>query len=156
MAYVALGSNLGDRDAHLAGAREKLARLPGTRLLGASAVEETLPIGPVPQGAYLNQMIALETTLAPEALLDACLAIEREHGRERQVRWGPRTLDLDLVYLERGAAHTARLVVPHPELPNRDFWRRHLGEVRRLVPSTLRGDDARLHAAAGGILPEPA
>lgn len=156
MAYIALGSNVGDRVRHLEGAREALARLPGTRVVAKSAVEETSPIGPVPQGPYLNQMIAVETSLEPEALLDHCLGIERAHGRERDVRWGARTLDLDLVYLEGAAVRTPRLVVPHPELPRRDFWRRHLAEVRAAVPPSLRGDDARLHAAAGGPLPEPA
>ena len=76
LVYVALGSNLGDRDAHLARARARLDALSGTRVVAASTIEETAPVGSVPQGAYLNQMLRVDTTLAPEALLDACLAIE--------------------------------------------------------------------------------
>ena len=130
-AYVALGSNLGDRAAHLALARARLDALPGTRVAAASPVDETAPVGPVPQGAYLNQMLAVTTTLAPEALLDACLAIEQEAGRDRAagVRWGPRTLDLDLVLYGEATVRTARLVVPHPELPRRDFWQRELAAL---------------------------
>ena len=131
MAYIALGSNLGDRDAHLARARAAIAALPGTRLLAASAVEETVPLGPVAQGPFLNQMLAVETELAPLALLEALQEIERAAGRERRVRWGPRTLDLDIVAFDRQRVSGPRLVVPHPELPHRDFWRRELEEVRQ-------------------------
>ena len=70
IAYIALGSNLGDREAYLARARSALGALPGTRVLRASSVEETAPVGDVPQGPYLNQMVAVETTLTPRALLD--------------------------------------------------------------------------------------
>ena len=80
-AYVALGSNLGDRDGHLAAARDALARLPGTTLIGASAVEETAPLAGMTQPAYLNQMVALDTRLSPRELLEACQAIEREQAR---------------------------------------------------------------------------
>lgn len=129
--YVALGSNLGDRDAHLAHARRRLADTDGTRVVAASAVEETAPVGPTPQGAYLNQMLAIETTLEPEALLDACLAIEAERGRDRTgaVRWSARTLDLDLVLFGTRRVDSPRLRVPHPELSRRDFWQRELAEL---------------------------
>ena len=129
VAYIALGSNLGDRDAHLRAARESIARLPGTRLLAASESEETAPIGPPGQGPYLNQMIAIETSLAPRALLDALLAIEVERGRVRGERWAPRTLDLDIVMFEGRSIDEPGLVVPHPELPARDFWRRELAQL---------------------------
>jgi 2-amino-4-hydroxy-6-hydroxymethyldihydropteridine diphosphokinase len=84
-AAIALGSNLGDRAASLARAREAIARLPLTRLLAASDVEETAPLGPVAQGPYLNQMLLVETTLEPLALLDALLALEQAEGRVRQL-----------------------------------------------------------------------
>jgi 2-amino-4-hydroxy-6-hydroxymethyldihydropteridine diphosphokinase len=129
VAYIALGSNLGDRDAHLRAAREAIGRLPGTRVLGASDVEETDPIGPVGQGPYLNQMIAIETSLAPRALLGALQAIEAERGRVRRERWAPRTLDLDIVMLEGRSIDEPGLVVPHPELDARDFWRRELAQL---------------------------
>ena len=130
VAYVALGSNLGDRGAYLALARAALAALPRSRLRGVSSIEETAPIGPIAQGPYLNQMAALETDLEPEELLDALHRIERSAGRLRDTRWGPRTLDLDIVMYERRTVATDRLVIPHPELARRDFWRRGLGELR--------------------------
>ena len=128
--YIALGTNVGDRDRHLETARAELAALPTSKVVGVSAIEETAPIGPVQQGNYLNQMIALDTSLAPEQLLDELLRIEREHGRIRGERWGARTLDLDIVRFGDRTMDTDRLVLPHPELPNRDFWQRELTELR--------------------------
>jgi len=131
--YVALGSNVGDRAAHLAYARARLGALPGTRPIGVSQVEDTAPLGPMPQDRYLNQMVLLETTLTPEALLAHCQAIEAERGRERRVRWGPRTLDLDIVRFGARAVQAPGLTIPHPELPHRDFWLREIAELDALV-----------------------
>ena len=130
IAYIALGSNLGDREEYLEQARSALAALPGTRLLRASSVEETAPVGDVPQGPYLNQMVAIETELAPRALLDRLHEIERSAGRVRGVRWGARTLDLDIVMFDRQTVSEPDLLVPHPEIPNRDFWQRELAELQ--------------------------
>jgi 2-amino-4-hydroxy-6-hydroxymethyldihydropteridine diphosphokinase len=127
--YVALGSNVGDRAGHLAHARERLTRLPGTRVLRQSRIEETAPIGPVPQGPYLNQMVLLETELEPIELLAQLHAIELERGRARTARWGPRTLDLDIVRYGDRTVHERELTIPHPELPNRDFWLREIAEL---------------------------
>jgi len=129
IAYVALGSNLGDRVAHLSAARAALAALPLSCVVGASSVEETAPIGPVPQPPYLNQMVAVETSLSPRALLDALLDIERAEGRVRLERWGPRSLDLDIVRFAAQTVSEPGLTVPHPELPRRDFWQRELDEL---------------------------
>ncbi|UCG86217.1 MAG: 2-amino-4-hydroxy-6-hydroxymethyldihydropteridine diphosphokinase [Gemmatimonadota bacterium] len=131
LAYVALGSNIGDRTGNLALARLRLAALPRTTLRGASAVEETAAIGPQPQDDYLNQMVLLETELAPRRLLQSCHEIEREAGRQRSVRWGPRTLDLDIVLFGDLTIDEPDLVIPHPALPHRDFWQR---EIRELEP----------------------
>jgi len=130
VAYVALGSNLGDRDLHLARARDALAAIPRTRVIATSAVEETAPIGPIQQGPYLNQMVALETELTPRELLAELQRIEHQAGRTREVRWGPRTLDLDIVRYERQTASDADLVVPHPAEKAREFWQRELAELR--------------------------
>jgi len=130
VAYVALGSNVGDRDGYLARARRALAAVPRSRVLAMSTVEETAPIGPVEQGPYLNQMVALETDLSPRELLRELHRIEREAGRIREVRWGPRTLDLDIVRYERQTASDDDLVVPHPAEESRDFWQRELAELR--------------------------
>ena len=128
-AYIALGSNVGDRVAYLSRARAALAALPDSRILAESSIEETAPIGPVEQGAFLNQMVALETSLSPADLLRELQTIEQREGRERTVRWGPRTLDLDIVRFERQTVNEPSLVVPHPELQNRQFWRRELAEL---------------------------
>ena len=127
--FVGLGSNVGDRAAHLAAGRAGLAALPETELVAASRVEETAPIGPVPQGPYLNQMVLLTTGLPPRVLLDRCLAIERGEGRVRGERWGPRTLDLDIVRFGDRQIAEPGLTIPHPELPHRDFWQRELAEL---------------------------
>lgn len=132
VAYIALGSNLGDRDAHLASARAALASVPRSRLIAVSAIEETAPIGPIGQGAYLNQMVALETELGPDALLAELQAIERRAGRVRDVRWGPRVIDLDIVTMRDQRSDEEHCRVPHPELPNRDFWQRELNELRAM------------------------
>jgi 2-amino-4-hydroxy-6-hydroxymethyldihydropteridine diphosphokinase len=133
VAYIALGSNLGDRHEYLARARAAIAVIPHVRIVAESTVEETAPIGPVSQGAFLNQMIAVETTLSPRELLDCLQEVETSQGRTRGVRWGPRTLDLDIVAFEAQTVNDADLQVPHPELANRDFWRRELAEVRGML-----------------------
>jgi 2-amino-4-hydroxy-6-hydroxymethyldihydropteridine diphosphokinase len=128
-AYIALGSNLGDRAGHLAAARAALAALPRSRLVAQSSVEETAPLGGMDQPPYLNQMVLLETALDPRALLAACQAIERSRGRVRGERWGARTLDLDIVRYGHRRIADPDLIIPHPELPNRDFWIRELAEL---------------------------
>lgn len=130
VAYVALGSNLGEREVFLAQARRSISELPKTRLIGESLVEETAPIGPVQQGPFLNQMIAIETELSPHELLRELMRIEQEAGRVRDRRWGPRTLDLDIVLFEKQSVNDPDLSVPHRELSNRPFWLRELIELR--------------------------
>ncbi len=133
-AFIALGSNLGDRDAHLASAVASIGRLPGTRLVGESAIYETAPMGPA-EFAFLNAAVAVETSLEPAALLDALLQIERDHGRVRDRKWGPRILDLDLLLVMEGGSsidlRTDRLELPHPGITRRDFV---LAPLRDLVP----------------------
>jgi 2-amino-4-hydroxy-6-hydroxymethyldihydropteridine diphosphokinase len=129
--YLALGSNLGDRDAHLREARQALAALPGTRLIDASSVEETRPLGGMRQPPYLNQMVLVETELEPRALLEACQAIESRAGRIRGEHWGPRTLDIDIVRYGNRRITEPDLVIPHPGVTDRDFWQRELAELER-------------------------
>lgn len=132
-ADVALGSNLGDRAAYLDCARAALSLLPVTRLVAISSVEETAPLGGLAQGPYLNQMVALETRLAPHALLATLHAIESALGRVRGLRWGPRTIDLDLVRYGERQACGARLELPHPGLPRRAFWQREIAELDAIL-----------------------
>jgi 2-amino-4-hydroxy-6-hydroxymethyldihydropteridine diphosphokinase len=130
IAYIALGSNIGNRELTLARARAAIGGIRETRIVGESRIEETAPLGPIPQGPYLNQMVAVETELAPRALLTALQRIERSAGRVRSLRWAPRTLDLDIVLIEGMKYSDDTLTIPHPELPNRDFWNRELDELK--------------------------
>ncbi|HST07356.1 MAG TPA: 2-amino-4-hydroxy-6-hydroxymethyldihydropteridine diphosphokinase [Gemmatimonadaceae bacterium] len=130
VAYIALGSNLGRREVFLAQARSRIAALDKTRVLAQTDAEETAPLGPVAQGPFLNQMIAIETELSPRELLEELHRIEAEAGRVRAERWGPRTLDLDIVLFERQSVTEPGRTVPHPQLTNRDFWLRELTTLR--------------------------
>lgn len=129
VAYIALGSNLGDRERYLALGRRGIAELPRTTVLAVTAPEETDPIGPPGQGRYLNQMIAIDTELGPHELLRALQQIEQRAGRVRAERWSSRTLDLDIVKFARQTISDAALVVPHPALAQRDFWQRELATL---------------------------
>jgi len=131
---IALGSNIGDRARLLAQARAAIERLPDTTLVAASPVEETAPIGPVAQGPFLNQMLLVETGLEPRALLDALLDIERAQGRVRGERWGPRTIDCDIVLFGERRVREPDLVIPHPELMRREFWLRELKDLDVRLP----------------------
>lgn len=128
-ALVALGSNLGDRAGHLLGAVAALARRPKVRLAGLSRIYETVPVGPAGQGPYLNAVLAVETELGPLELLEVLLAIERAHGRVRRERWGPRTLDLDLLDFGGRVLERPELSLPHPRLHERAFVLVPLAEV---------------------------
>lgn len=130
-AYLALGSNLGDREAALRLAREEIAALPGTVLRAVSAMEETLPLRGLAQPPYLNQMLALDTTLPPLRLLQACQRIEALAGRTRADRWASRVLDIDIVGYGTLRLEDPALVLPHPGLPEREFWRRELDQLHR-------------------------
>jgi 2-amino-4-hydroxy-6-hydroxymethyldihydropteridine diphosphokinase len=133
VAFVALGSNLGDRAARLAQARSALSLVRASRLVAISSVEETAPLGGLAQAPYLNQMVALRTTLAPIALLASLHRIEDALGRVRAARWAPRTIDLDIVRYGDHAITSRTLVLPHPGLAQRDFWRRELAELTTLL-----------------------
>jgi dihydroneopterin aldolase/2-amino-4-hydroxy-6-hydroxymethyldihydropteridine diphosphokinase len=141
-AYVALGSNLGDRREHL---RYGVRSLPG--VVALSHLYETDPVGGPEQGAYLNLVAELDTELYPWELLDLCLAIEAGAGRERVVRWGARTLDLDVLLWGDARIESERLTVPHPRMWERRFV---LEPLNDLAPQLLPEDwDRRL--PAGGI-----
>lgn len=139
-AYIGLGSNLGDRLAALEAALGALARLEGLDLVAVSAAYETAPVGPVAQGDYLNAVTQVRTRLKPRALLEALLQIERGHGRERRERWGPRTLDLDLLLWGRVRVAEPGLVVPHPRLTERRFVLEPLLEI---APDLVHPDGGR-------------
>lgn len=141
-AAIGLGANLGDRRATLASAVTALTTVGD--VLRVSSLYETEPVGP-PQPAYLNAAVALEVTLAPERLLDVLLEIERAHGRERREKWGPRTLDLDVLFgRSEGQSlvfRSRRLAIPHPAVFSRSFAVAPLfdvmPELRALFPLLL-------------------
>jgi 2-amino-4-hydroxy-6-hydroxymethyldihydropteridine diphosphokinase len=125
---IAIGSNLGDRAAHVRFARDRLALL--LTHLETSSTYETEPVGvPAGHGAFLNAAAVGETSLTPDALLDALLAIERERGRERPFPLAPRTLDLDLILFGDVVVETERLKVPHPRFRERAFVLDPLAEI---------------------------
>jgi len=125
--YLALGSNLGDRQQYLHRAIARLRGVQGVTVLRVSACYETTPVGGPPgSGAYLNAVAEAETSLEPEVLLRAILEIEESLGRVRTVLNAPRTIDLDIVKFAKQRVDTETLVVPHPGLADRDFWQREL------------------------------
>lgn len=134
-AWIALGSNVaGDMaspEEQLESACEMLADLPGTRLLRRSSWYRSAPFGPVEQDDFINGVAELETLLQPHALLDNLLAIEIAHGRKREQRWGPRTLDLDILLHGDETIDSPRLQLPHPGIPERNFV---LYPLRELEP----------------------
>ena len=138
VAYVGLGSNLGDREATI---RAAIAALPG--LVAVSTLRETDPVGVVDQPRFLNGAARVETDLSARQLLDALLAIERELGRERRERWGPRTIDLDLLLYGDTAVAEDGLTVPHPRLHERRFVLEPLAELdpALVVPGRGRVSD---------------
>lgn len=127
-ALIGLGSNLGDRERHLRSAIQELAALGSVEAV--SSVFETAPIGGPPQDPYLNMVVGLGTELAPRALLDAMLLVERRAGRERSERWGPRILDLDLLLFGDLAVDEPGLRIPHPRMTVRRFVLEPLLEIR--------------------------
>lgn len=128
---IALGSNVGDREGYLASARAMLSVRSGVRIVYATHVDETAPLGGMAQAPYLNQMVCLATHEAPLALLARLHGIELALGRVRGVRWSPRTIDLDIVQFGDVRMATPRLTLPHPGLRDRDFWQRQVRALER-------------------------
>jgi len=120
-AYIGLGSNLGDRQAHLDFALARLAELPASRMVAHSPTYRSRPLGGMDQPDYYNAVAALDTRLPPLTLLDALQAIEQAAGRKRDGHWAPRTLDLDLLLYGEAVIDHPRLTVPHPGIAARDF-----------------------------------
>lgn len=152
-ALIGVGSNLGDRAAYLRSAAKRIAASPGLVLEARSRIYETPPLGP-PQPAYLNAALRVAAEPDPEALLDILHGIERDHGRARRERWGPRTLDLDILFgLDASGSSlviaTHRLEVPHPGLRARAFALAPLLDVAPELRADL-GDDL---AKVGGAPP---
>ncbi|WP_268913943.1 2-amino-4-hydroxy-6-hydroxymethyldihydropteridine diphosphokinase [Lentilactobacillus sp. SPB1-3] len=144
-AYLSIGTNLGDREQNLKDALE-LLRNADVDVQRVSKIYETEPVGGVPQDDFLNIAVAVDTDLNPEELLQVIHSIETDLHRKRLIHWGPRTIDLDILYFNDDHINTDSLKIPHPEIPNRKFVLVPLLEV--LSP------DSKLYAINDRLLKE--
>ena len=149
-AYVGLGANLGPREVTLLRAVDLLAATDGVEIVAVSQLRETDPVGVVDQPAFLNGAVAIDTTLAPRELLDVLLATERALGRVRAERWGPRTIDLDLLVYGDEVVDEPGLRVPHPRLAERRFVLEPLADLDPALEIPGLGSVAAARAALAG------
>jgi 2-amino-4-hydroxy-6-hydroxymethyldihydropteridine diphosphokinase len=133
-AYLAIGSNLGDRRAHLQDAVEQLAAEHGVRVVGVSRVYETDPVGGPDQDDFLNAVVAVDTDLDPWQLLAAAQRCEQRAGRVRVAHWGPRTLDVDILLYDDVSTDDPSLTIPHPRMWERGFV---VAPLRDLAPELV-------------------
>ncbi len=132
--YLALGSNMGDREGYLVNAIEGLKQISGVRVDGVAEFLETAPYGYTNQATFLNTCVKLETILEAHELLEHLQALEQAAGRTREIHWGPRTLDLDILFYDDLICDSATLTLPHPDLQNRNFV---LGPLMELCPHLI-------------------
>jgi 2-amino-4-hydroxy-6-hydroxymethyldihydropteridine diphosphokinase len=144
-AYVGLGSNLGEREAMIRLALDDLARLPATKLVRASSLYDTEPMGDVDQPNFLNAVAQLETELTARQLLWNLLLVERRLGRVRTRPWGPRTIDLDLLLFGNQIVDEPELRLPHPEILRRSFVLVPLVELDPLLVHPVTGETLVAH-----------
>ena len=152
-AYVGLGSNLGEREAQIRQALEAMAALPETELVRASSLYDTEPVGETDQPNFLNAVAELETDLSAQQLLWNLLLVEKRLGRERSRRWGPRTIDLDLLTYGGEVIEEGNLRVPHPELTRRAFVLVPLVELDPLLVHPETGETMLAHLSKLGAKP---
>ncbi len=126
--YISSGSNLGDKKANILRAIDKIKR-SNIEVLNVSSFYRTKPYGYQNQDDFYNIVIKIKTTQSPQNLLKLCLEIEKEMGRTRTIKWGPRTIDLDLLFFDKKIINTDQLVIPHPDLHNREFVLKPLLEI---------------------------
>lgn len=144
-AYLSLGSNMGDRGYYLMESCQRLMAHPGVKILNKSSTYETKPWGKTDQADFWNQVLEIETSLAPLELLDLCQAVEKSLGRERLIRWGPRTIDIDLLNYDNKIWEDNRLILPHPRMEEREFVLAPLREIapQFILPSGRRVTEVR-------------
>ncbi|ACL18221.1 2-amino-4-hydroxy-6-hydroxymethyldihydropteridine diphosphokinase [Desulfitobacterium sp. LBE] len=130
-AYLSIGSNLGDRGHYLQQSCQRLAEHPDVKIIKKSGTYETKPWGNVDQPDFWNQVLEIETSLAPLDLLNLCQEVEKSLGRERLIRWGPRTIDIDLLNYDNKVWEDERLILPHPRMEEREFV---LAPLREIAP----------------------
>ncbi|PCJ36876.1 MAG: 2-amino-4-hydroxy-6-hydroxymethyldihydropteridine diphosphokinase [Cellvibrionales bacterium] len=127
--YLGLGSNLNSPPRQIRAALRAIAKLPGTQLVRCAPWYRSIAIGPGSQGRYINTVAEIDSVLKPRILLQALQQIEKQQGRKRIVRWGPRTLDIDILLYAHQTLNTQRLQIPHPRLGERNFVLRPLADI---------------------------
>lgn len=137
IAYVGLGSNLGDREQYLLQALERIEKNSKITITKMSSIYETFPVGVTEQPLFLNMVIEVETTYSPIELLNCLQKIEVECERKRELKWGPRTLDLDILLYNQENMKSERLIVPHPRMQERGFVLIPLHEINPQLVETL-------------------
>jgi 2-amino-4-hydroxy-6-hydroxymethyldihydropteridine diphosphokinase len=152
-AYIAIGSNLGDPRAQVAAALERIRLLPTSRLESQSRLYRTRPMGPQDQPDFVNAAAGVLTLLEPRPLLDALLEIERRMGRVREERWGPRLIDLDLVWMAGSPLEEPGLTLPHPGVSMRNFVLYPLSDIAPTldIPGHGRVSELKARSGAAGI-----
>ncbi len=131
LAYLSLGSNIGDKKKYLYDAIKLLDGYKGIRIVKLSSLYETSPWGYTEQDLFMNLVVLIETSLSPVELLDCCQFIEQELGRVRLIEWGPRVIDVDILLFEDETINTERLTIPHPFMTERDFVMIPLCEIAK-------------------------
>lgn len=149
-AYVAIGSNLDHPQRQVRTALDEIGRLPSSQLLAVSALYKTHPMGPQDQPDYVNAVAGVLTQWDARSLLNALLDIERRMGRDRRERWGPRIIDLDLIWLSGPSIDEAGLQVPHPGVSTRNFVLYPLNDIAPSLEIPAHGRVSELKARAGG------
>ena len=138
-AYIALGSNMGDRERYLNDAVESLREHPQCRVKKVSSFIETEPYGYTDQEKFMNGCIYIETLLPPEELLETLHEVEADADRKRDIRWGPRTLDLDIIFYDNEVIHSENLHIPHIDMHRRDFVLKPMAEIAPWVCHPVLG-----------------
>jgi 2-amino-4-hydroxy-6-hydroxymethyldihydropteridine diphosphokinase len=144
LALISLGSNIGNRYDYLSKAIEHLAKHPKIQLVNTSSVYETDPVGYEEQDLFLNMVIEVQTELSANELLDLCLKLELELGRKREIVWGPRTIDLDILLFNQENIKSEKLIIPHPRMLERNFVMIPLSEIKPdiIIPNIEKPLDA--------------
>lgn len=141
VAYIGLGSNLGDRERYLMQALERIEKNPEITITKISSIYETYPVGLTEQPLFLNMVIEIETNFSPFELLNFLQEIESEFGRRREIKWGPRTLDLDILLYNQENMKSERLIIPHPRMQERGFVLIPLHEINPALVETMFKND---------------
>jgi 2-amino-4-hydroxy-6-hydroxymethyldihydropteridine diphosphokinase len=144
VAFISLGSNIGNRYDYLSKAIEHLAKHSKIQLVNTSSVYETDPVGYEEQDLFLNMVIEVHTELSANELLDLCLKLELELGRKREMVWGPRTIDLDILLFNQENIKSEKLIIPHPRMLERNFVMIPLSEIKPdiIIPNIEKPLDA--------------